>query len=132
MRNSPAHDVAVVLSENGFGKLGYDIFADADAPDKPNKIISVEVYGTYAQASAKMSYKQPTIQVLARDALGNGSTCADSIYSIDDFLHGREGVVVGDTRYAFILNINDPIRLRDDKNKRPVWVVNYRCLLGGN
>ena len=132
MRHSPSHDIAIFLSENGFGELGYDLFADTEAPNKPNSIIAVEVYGTYAPASASMSYKQPTVQVLARDALGNGTACSDKIYAIDELLHGLEGLVVGDTRYAFILNTNDPVRLRGDKNKRPVWVVNYRCLLGEN
>lgn len=131
MRRYTGLDIATLLAENGFGELGENLFATKATPNKPDAIINVSVYGNFAEASANMTYRSPLFQVMVRDSLGKVVRCSETIYAIDDFLHGLQRQIVGDTRYAYILNNGEPMDINDDMNKRPLWVANYKCLLGG-
>lgn len=130
-RKSPAYDVAVILDRHGYGTLGKDIFTGKFSPNKPDAIINVNVYGTFAAPSPNLTYKSPRIQISTRDSIGRNQVCSDRIYEIDLFMHGLQNEIVGETRYAYFLNISEPIDIMEDRNKRPLWVSNYQCLLGG-
>jgi hypothetical protein len=126
MNSSPAFDIAEMLSQQGLGKLGVDLFATKEIPPKPDKIIFVMNTGTYEEPSVNLTYRYPMVQVIARGAAGEFKECTDRIYRADAMLHGLTDVYLNDNRYVFIYRVTEPVDLDYDDSMRPFLGANYR------
>ena len=126
MNTSPAYDIAKIISDHELGVLGVDLFATKEVPPKPDKLIMVMNTGAYEEPSARLTYRYPMVQVVARGAAGNFSECTDRIYKIDAVLHGITSLVVNDNSYVYIYRVMEPIDLDYDEIMRPFIGANYR------
>lgn len=120
-------DTATLLSLNGFGAMGTDIFGgEWGSPDK--QILCLE--GVGVPSDLKDIYEQPSVQILVRGTKsGTGSRDIDvytAAKAISDFLLQQlEHVEISGTCYLGFEQGSNIAPLGKDENERFVYSLNF-------
>lgn len=123
--NSPAQDIADILTDEGVGVIGTSLFCFKQ-PTTPDSCITVIDSGGFPP-EANYRYDYPTVQILVRGAR-NGYRAAYTVAeNIKTTLNGKAGNAV-DSTYSIIgiWAMGDILPLGNDESDRPLFSLNFR------
>lgn len=123
--NSVAHDVATLLQQKSFGKVGTDIFIDEFSESVDAQILISNTGGF--ESESKNAYEKPTFQILAR-----GERNASSMFTYDiinrvysTLLNFDDNVMINETEYLGFECNGNILTLGRDDNQCMMYSANF-------
>ena len=121
-------DIADILSDNGFGVIGDDIFTGEDVPPKPDNMIIVKNAGTLQPDFPSIDLSSPFVQIIVRAGKGGSQLSEETAYRIKTFMKRIAGYEINDSVYVYINHMSGPVDIGIDEIMRPSYSTNYLSL----
>lgn len=123
-------ELANLLSENGFGVVGENIYASEDVPPKPDSMVIIRNTGTIAVdgPNVLLQLESPSIQIVVRAGRGEGQECEGKAFDIKNFLERIASYTIEDSRFVYINHMSGPVDIGVDETMRPRYSTNFYAL----
>jgi hypothetical protein len=122
--NAIHYDIAWLLSSNGIGQLGEDLFG-GEWGQTDKQVLVLDGVGTPSEL--KTQYEQPSVQILVR---GDRNEASHLVYEkakqVSDFLLSLDSnVAVNSANYKGFEQETNIAQLGKDENERFVYSMNF-------
>ena len=123
--NSPAQDIADILTDEGIGTIGTDLFC-FEQPTVPDSCITVIDSGGFPP-EAQYRYDYPTVQILVRGARNGYRDAYAVAENIKTTLNGKGETDIDSVYHIVgIWAMSDIMPLGNDTSDRPLFSLNFR------
>lgn len=126
--SSLTKDILTLLSDNGFGIIGVDLFATHNVPPKPSTVFNIRLAGSAQPYSYATKTEYPLVKVVARTDRGEYQLCEDNIDRVSKFLSSVGKIDVNDSRFISIDHLDGPNDEGLDTNMRPSYSITVKCI----
>lgn len=121
-------DILTILSDNGFGVIGVDLFSTENVPPEPDTVFNIRVAGSAQPYSYVTRTEYPLVKVVSRAAKGGAQLCEDNISNVSKFLSSVGGYNANDSRFISIDHMDGPNDEGLDVTMRPSYSIIVKCI----